>query len=161
MGSQVNTVRGAIDTTELGVPLMHEHVFIPTTEIMHNYPEGWGDEAKPGLTFISGDQWLTRPGSVGTVVSGEMKVLDDDGVRCPPGEDLGQVPHAIVQPADGGGLDEAAVTEFLRERIAAYKVRRTVECTDAPLRDDAGRARRSAVRAEVSGRMREPAPEHR
>ena len=25
---------------------MHEHVFIMTTEISQNYPEGWGDEAK-------------------------------------------------------------------------------------------------------------------
>src|SRR6478736_7352569 len=25
---------------------MHEHVFIMTTEIMENYPEGWGDGAK-------------------------------------------------------------------------------------------------------------------
>jgi phosphotriesterase-related protein len=42
---QVNTARGPIDTSALGVTLMHEHVFIMTTEIMQNYPEGWGDEA--------------------------------------------------------------------------------------------------------------------
>jgi len=42
--SQLNTVRGAIDTADLGVTLMHEHVFIMTTEIAENYPEGWGDE---------------------------------------------------------------------------------------------------------------------
>jgi phosphotriesterase-related protein len=41
---QVNTVRGAIDTAQLGVTLMHEHVFVLSTEIMQNYPEGWGDE---------------------------------------------------------------------------------------------------------------------
>jgi phosphotriesterase-related protein len=44
--SQLNTARGPIDTTDLGVTLMHEHVFIMTTEIMQNYPEGWGDGAK-------------------------------------------------------------------------------------------------------------------
>jgi phosphotriesterase-related protein len=42
----LNTARGAIGATDLGVTLMHEHVFIMTTEIMENYPEGWGDGAK-------------------------------------------------------------------------------------------------------------------
>jgi phosphotriesterase-related protein len=41
---QLNTARGAIDTSALGVTLMHEHVFIMTTEIAQNYPEAWGDE---------------------------------------------------------------------------------------------------------------------
>jgi phosphotriesterase-related protein len=41
---QVSTARGAIDTADLGVTLMHEHVFIMTTEITQNYPEGFGDE---------------------------------------------------------------------------------------------------------------------
>ena len=41
---QVNTVRGPIDTSGLGVTLMHEHVFIMTTEVMQNYPEEWGDD---------------------------------------------------------------------------------------------------------------------
>jgi bile acid-coenzyme A ligase len=59
------------------------------------------------------------------------------------------VPYAIVQ-ADV--LDEAAVLAFLTERIASYKVPRTVEFTDKPLRDDAGKARRSAVRDEVIAR---------
>ncbi|OPX08163.1 phosphotriesterase-related protein [Mycobacterium sp. AT1] len=42
----LNTARGAVDVVDLGVTLMHEHVFIMTTEIMENYPEGWGDGAK-------------------------------------------------------------------------------------------------------------------
>jgi phosphotriesterase-related protein len=44
--SLLNTARGAIDTTDLGVTLMHEHVFMMTTEIVQNYPEGWGDGTK-------------------------------------------------------------------------------------------------------------------
>ena len=198
--------------------------------------ELYGGTELQALTFISGDQWLTHPGSVGVVVAGEMKVLDDDGNECPPGvsgeiymrpspgsaptyryigataknrdgwdslgdlgyfdadgflylndrrvdmftvggrnvypaeiesalsahpkvlsclvvgvpdDDLGQVPHAIVQ-ADG--LDEAAVISFLTDHIAGYKVPRTVEFSDTPLRDDAGKARRSAVRDEVIAR---------
>ncbi len=198
--------------------------------------ELYGGTELQALTFISGDQWLTHPGSVGVVVAGEMKVLDDDGNECPPGvsgeiymrpspgsaptyryigatarqrdgwdslgdlgyfdvdgflylndrrvdmftvggrnvypaeiesalsahpnvlsclvvgvphDDLGQVPHAIVQAE---GLDEAAVIAFLNERIAGYKVPRSVEFSDTPLRDDAGKARRSAVREQVIAR---------
>jgi bile acid-coenzyme A ligase len=62
---------------------------------------------------------------------------------------MGQVPHAIVQ-ADG--LDETDVAAFLSDRIASYKVPRTVEFSDTPLRDDAGKARRSAVRDAVIAR---------
>ncbi len=204
--------------------------------------ELYGGTELQALTFISGDQWLTHRGSVGVVVSGEMKVLDDDGNECPPGvsgeiymrpspgsrptyryigatakhrdgwdslgdlgyfdedgflylndrrvdmftvggrnvypaeiesalsahpkilsclvvgipdDDLGQVPHAIVQ---SDGLDEAAVVAFLSERIAGHKLPRTVEFTDQPLRDDAGKARRSAVRDEVIARRARPRP---
>ncbi|KWX69212.1 phosphotriesterase [Mycobacterium sp. NAZ190054] len=42
---QIDTARGAIDTEALGVTLMHEHVFMMTTEIHVNYPDAWGDDA--------------------------------------------------------------------------------------------------------------------
>src|SRR3984885_10493563 len=42
--SQVNTVKGPIDSTQLGCTLMHEHVFVLSAEIMQNFPEAWGDE---------------------------------------------------------------------------------------------------------------------
>jgi len=42
----VQTVRGPIDSKQLGVTLMHEHIFVLSTEIMQNYPETWGDEEK-------------------------------------------------------------------------------------------------------------------
>lgn len=199
--------------------------------------ELYGGTELQALTFISGSQWLDHPGSVGVVVAGEMKVLDDDGNECPPGvvgeiymrpspgsaptyryigataksrdgwdslgdlgyfdqdgflylsdrrvdmftvggknvypaeiesalaehpavlsclvvgvphDDLGQVPHALVH-ADGD-LDEAGVIAFLSERVERHKVPRTVEFTDEPLRDDAGKARRSAVRDAVIAR---------
>ncbi|MDT5181211.1 MAG: bile acid-coenzyme ligase [Mycobacterium sp.] len=202
--------------------------------------ELYGGTELQSITVISGDMWLTHPGSVGIVVAGEMKVLDDDGDECPPGvtgeiymrpgpgspptyryvgvtaksrdgwdslgdlgwyeddgsqrffylsdrrvdmftvggrnvypaeiesalaehpnilsslvvgvpdEDLGQVPHALVQAAVD--MDEASVRTFLAERLAGYKVPRTVEFTDQPLRDDAGKARRSAVRDGVISR---------
>jgi bile acid-coenzyme A ligase len=199
--------------------------------------ELYGGTELQALTFISGDQYLTHPGSVGVVVAGEMKVLDDDGHECAPGvvgeifmrpspgsvptyryigataksrdgwdsigdlgyfdtdgflylsdrrvdmftvggrnvypaeveaalaehpiilsclvvglpdDDLGQVPHALIQ-ADGA-LDEGAVQAFLAERVASYKVPRTVEFVDRPLRDDAGKARRTAIRDDVIAR---------
>ncbi|WP_457148889.1 phosphotriesterase family protein [Mycobacterium sp. URHB0021] len=43
---QLNTAGGSIDTADLGVTLMHEHVFVLSPEITDNYPDVWGDEAK-------------------------------------------------------------------------------------------------------------------
>ncbi len=201
--------------------------------------ELYGGTELQALTFISGTEWLAHRGSVGRVVAGEMKVLDDDGNECPPGvlgeifmrpnpgsaptyryigstarsrdgwdslgdlgwfdedgylyladrrvdmftvggrnvypaeienalsahpsvlsclvvgvphEDLGQVPHALVH-ADGAALDEDGVRGFVAGLLADYKVPRTVEFVDTPLRDDAGKARRSAVRDEVIARL--------
>jgi bile acid-coenzyme A ligase len=201
--------------------------------------ELYGGTELQALTFISGSEWLTHRGSVGRVVTGEMKVLDDDGNECPPGvvgeiymrpdvgsaptyryigstaksrdgweslgdlgwfddegylyladrrvdmftvggrnvypaeienalaehpavlsclvvgvphEDLGQVPHALVH-TDGAGLSADDVASFVAERLSVYKVPRSVEFVDTPLRDDAGKARRSAVRDQVIARL--------
>ncbi|MEW6128380.1 MAG: phosphotriesterase-related protein [Acidobacteriota bacterium] len=43
---QINTVKGAIGTDNLGQTLMHEHIFVLSSEINQNYPEIWGDEEK-------------------------------------------------------------------------------------------------------------------
>ena len=40
----VETVRGPVDASTLGRVLMHEHIFIISTEVQQNYPEEWGDE---------------------------------------------------------------------------------------------------------------------
>lgn len=50
---QLNTARGAIDTADLGVTLMHEHVFVLSPEINNNFPEVWGHEAKRETDAIS------------------------------------------------------------------------------------------------------------
>ncbi len=42
--TEVHTARGPIDTADLGVTLMHEHVFVLSPEIQQNAPEIWGDE---------------------------------------------------------------------------------------------------------------------
>jgi phosphotriesterase-related protein len=41
---QVETVRGPVDTSQLGPTYMHEHIFVLTTEVQVNYPEDWGEE---------------------------------------------------------------------------------------------------------------------
>ncbi len=63
-----------------------------------------------------------------------------------PHEDLGAVPHALVQL--GEPVDDAELLAHVRDRLAPYKVPRTIERTEEPLRDDAGKVRRSALRAE-------------
>jgi len=69
-----------------------------------------------------------------------------------PDDDLGQVPHALVQT--DAAIDEDAVIAFVGARVASYKVPRTVEFVERPLRDDAGKARRTAVRDDVIARRR-------
>jgi bile acid-coenzyme A ligase len=63
-----------------------------------------------------------------------------------PDADLGSIVHAIVDTA-GAALDEMEVRSHLRDHLAPYKVPRTLEFVDEPLRDDAGKVRRSALRA--------------
>jgi bile acid-coenzyme A ligase len=205
--------------------------------------EMYGGTELQALAVLSGTEWLSHRGSVGRVVAGEMKVLDDDGNECRPGEmgevymrpapgseptyryigataktragwdslgdlgyfddegyrylsdrrvdmftvggkntypaevennlcahpevvsclvvgvpheDLGQVPHALIQLAQGSDLDADGVAAFLRERLENHKVPRTVEFVDHPLRDEAGKARRSQVRDEVISRLQAP-----
>jgi phosphotriesterase-related protein len=42
--SQVPTVRGPVDSAELGRTYMHEHIFALTTDVQQNYPDEWGGE---------------------------------------------------------------------------------------------------------------------
>jgi len=75
-----------------------------------------------------------------------------------PDDDLGQRVHALVEPelavepgqTDGARqeVDVAELLTFLGARLVRYKVPRSIEIVDQPLRDDAGKVRRSALRAE-------------
>jgi phosphotriesterase-related protein len=42
--AQVETVLGAIDSSELGRTYMHEHIFVLSADVQQNYPGEWGDE---------------------------------------------------------------------------------------------------------------------
>jgi bile acid-coenzyme A ligase len=68
-----------------------------------------------------------------------------------PDDDLGNRVHAIVQTDDGTAIDVDELRAHLEERLVRYKVPRTFEFTGEPLRDDAGKLRRSALRAERIG----------
>jgi bile acid-coenzyme A ligase len=64
-----------------------------------------------------------------------------------PDDDLGNIVHAIVE-ADPDKLQVDELLTFVAERLVRYKVPRTVEIVSYSLRDDAGKVRRSALRAE-------------
>ena len=61
-----------------------------------------------------------------------------------PDDDLGQRIHAIVDAPDGASEEELRV--HLGDRLVRYKIPRSFEWVTAPLRDDAGKVRRSALR---------------
>jgi bile acid-coenzyme A ligase len=64
-----------------------------------------------------------------------------------PDDDKGNTVHAILE-ADPNEVSEQELKTFLGERLVIYKVPRTYEFVDFALRDDAGKVRRSALRAE-------------
>jgi bile acid-coenzyme A ligase len=75
-----------------------------------------------------------------------------------PDDDLGNIVHGIVE-AKPGELQVDELLTFLRERLVRYKVPRSIELVDEPLRDDAGKVRRSALRAERLASIAEAAGE--
>ncbi|HET9689666.1 MAG TPA: AMP-binding protein, partial [Acidimicrobiales bacterium] len=66
-----------------------------------------------------------------------------------PDDDMGNRVHALLQADPALDLDE--LRRFLAERLVAYKVPRSFELVDEALRDEAGKVRRSALRAERIG----------
>ena len=64
-----------------------------------------------------------------------------------PDEEMGSIVHAIVEAEEEAIAVEELLT-FVSQRVARYKVPRSVEYTDQPIRDDAGKVRRSTLRAE-------------
>ncbi|MDJ0866978.1 MAG: AMP-binding protein [Myxococcota bacterium] len=67
-----------------------------------------------------------------------------------PDDDLGQRLHAIVDAPDG--VTEEVLRAHLAEHLVRYKIPRSFEFVSEPLRDDAGKVRRSALReARIAG----------
>lgn len=65
-----------------------------------------------------------------------------------PDDDLGQRVHAVVDAP--GGVDEAELRAHMAERLVGYKCPSTYELVDEPVRDDAGKVRRSMLAADRS-----------
>jgi bile acid-coenzyme A ligase len=65
-----------------------------------------------------------------------------------PDDDFGATVHAIVQVAGGlgGTLTPEDLKAHLADRLVSYKQPRSYEFVDEPLRDDAGKVRRTALR---------------
>jgi bile acid-coenzyme A ligase len=63
-----------------------------------------------------------------------------------PDDDLGNRVHAIIHAT--ARVPDEELLAFLGERLARYKVPRSFEFSEAPVRDDAGKVRRSALRAD-------------
>jgi bile acid-coenzyme A ligase len=67
-----------------------------------------------------------------------------------PDDDLGNRVHAIVQPR--GELTSEELQGHLADRLVIYKRPRSFEFVSEPLRDDAGKVRRTALRDERIGK---------
>jgi bile acid-coenzyme A ligase len=66
-----------------------------------------------------------------------------------PDDDLGQRVHAIVEAE--GELGDQDLLAHLVERLSRYKIPRSFEYVAEPLRDEAGKVRRAALRADRIG----------
>ncbi len=65
-----------------------------------------------------------------------------------PDDDLGQRAHAIVDVAEDHSVSDDDLRSHLRQRTASFKIPRTFEFVHHPLRDDAGKVRRAALRGQ-------------
>ena len=122
---------------------------------------GWLDE--DGYLHLgdrAGDMILTGGANV-YPAEVEAAIAEHPAVRScvvfgVPDEDKGNVVHAVVE-ADAD-LDVEGLLAFLRERLVAYKLPRSVERVDEALRDDAGKVRRGELRTAHLERLRSAEP---
>ncbi|MBV9254820.1 MAG: acid--CoA ligase, partial [Actinobacteria bacterium] len=83
----------------------------------------------------------------------EAALEEHDAVRsCAvvglPDDDLGSRLHAIVQLSAPDAVSVDDLRAHLGERLVSYKVPKSYEFVDEPVRDDAGKVRRTALRDE-------------
>ena len=62
-----------------------------------------------------------------------------------PDEDMGARLHAIIDRPDGA-VDDASMLAHLNEHLVRYKIPKSFEFVSDPVRDDAGKVRRKALR---------------
>ncbi len=109
---------------------------------------GWMDD--DGYLYLAdrrGDMILVAganvyPAEVEAALNAHPSVRSAAVIGLPDAE-RGSTVHAIIE-ADDVDVDE--LKQFLGVRLVGYKVPRTFELVDEPLRDDAGKVRRGALR---------------
>lgn len=78
-----------------------------------------------------------------------------------PDAEYGSIVHAIVKPTDAWrqSLTPEVLVEFIKGQLVSYKIPRSFEFVDEPLRDDAGKVRRQQLREQrMAAAARRPAP---
>jgi len=124
-------------------------------------PDGWETLGDVGYVDADGFLYLVDRRTDMVLVGGEnvypaevegaIDAHPGVGSSCViglPDEDLGQRLHAIVQAEPS---IEASLRDHLAQSLVRYKIPRSFEFTREPLRDDAGKLRRSQKRAERVG----------
>ncbi len=118
---------------------------------------GWKDE--DGYLYIS-DRRIDMivsgganvyPAEVESAIDQHPRVLSSVVVGLPD-DDLVQRVHALVQAEPG--TTEREILDFLAHKIVRYKIPRSIEFIDQPLRDDSGKVRRSQMRDAAIERMK-------
>ncbi len=110
---------------------------------------GWFDadgylylaDRKTDMILVGGSN--VYPAEVEAAIDAHPRVRSSAVIGLPD-EDLGARVHAIVDAP--GGVSEAELRAHLAERLVSYKIPRSFESVAEPLRDDAGKVRRSALR---------------
>lgn len=120
-------------------------------------PDGW--ESLGDLGYLDADGYLYLVDRrTDMIVSGGANVYPAEiegalaahpGVQASaviglPDEDLGQRVHAIVEARPG--VDDDALRVHLEGRLARYKIPRSFEYVEGPLRDESGKLCRAALR---------------
>ena len=79
--------------------------------IVHEYYSG---SEGVGTTFITAEQWLKKPGSVGRSVDGVLHIVDDDGKELTPGE-VGTIYFDNAPQFEYHNAPEKTAAAFLNE----------------------------------------------
>lgn len=117
------------------------------------------------VTFCTAQEWLAHPGTVDREIAGTIvRIVDQDGQELPqgelhkapgvadcavfgiPDEGFGEAVMAAVQPAVGVEPDESAIRDFLRQRLASYKMPRRYEFLEELPREDSGKVFKRKLR---------------